>query len=65
MERVRVLKNNPEHKISTQMYEVFNLNEAKVARKITIELNKSQIVANKAKSVQISMIKIQKMPYFV
>jgi hypothetical protein len=30
MEMVRVLKNNPENKIYSQMYEVFDLNEVYV-----------------------------------
>jgi hypothetical protein len=43
-------KKNPEHKICSQMYEVFYLNEAYLFWKITIELNKShQIETNKSK----------------
>jgi hypothetical protein len=41
MEMVWVLKKKPENKICSQMYEVFDLNEAYVVWKITIELNKS------------------------
>jgi hypothetical protein len=50
MEMVRSLKKNPENKIVSQIYEVFDLNEAFVVCKITIELNKShEIEANKSK----------------
>jgi hypothetical protein len=38
---VRVLKKNPENKFFSQMYEVFDLNEAYVVWKITIELKKT------------------------
>jgi hypothetical protein len=47
---VRVLKKNPENKICSQRYEAFDLNEAYVVWKITIELNKAhEIEANKSK----------------
>jgi hypothetical protein len=47
---VKVLKKNSENKICSQICEVFDLNEANVVWKITIEVNKSHALkANKIK----------------